>query len=286
VPAFYLKNFANNAGKLWVCDLKEGKTFVSTAEKVATIRDYYSGESARHEDDLEQRLSEIESDAAIQMRRALGGEMNIGPELTRLIAWMAARTEWVRRLYAHYDFKRYLLENFAELCELEMQPTGRNLPFHFHSSSGERVILALNQSRAYLEDSNWTLKCSQDQFLDLVRMQAYLFQKMHFPRFRWVRLAVPEGRSFITSDRPVSWDVLGQGWADFPAALKHPKMDLIFSLGTEVALMAGHDEANMLSSVITPSEFNRRVAARADRFLFGQARAHLEEALALMTKAN
>lgn len=280
VPKFYLKNFANQEGKLWVRDLKDGKLFQSTPEKIATIRDYYRGQEARHEDDLEEKLASIEGDAAPQFRKLIQGSTDIGPEMARFIAWMGARTAWVRRLFDDFNFKGYLLDNFEELCKIEREQAGRNLPFSFHSSTGDRIAVPLSLARPQLENSEWKLEMSKDQFLDLVRMQAYLFQTVHLPRFQWVRLGSPVGRRFITSDRPVSWDVLSQGWQDYPVAMKHPQMDLIFPVSPKVALMAGHDRAHMLGSSITAPEFNQRVAAKAEQFLYAQDRTDLLDASA------
>jgi len=275
VPRFYLENFADHKQQLWTCDLKDRRIFKSNPRDAATYRDFYRGDQARHEDDLERKLSTIESDAAPHLKRFLHGSLEIGDELLRFIAWMAARTMWLKRLFAQFDFKEYLKENFEELCNVECDPKGRALPFDF-CSKGQIRQLQISQSKPYLEDPNWTIEMSQDQFLDMVRLQAYCFRTMHFPLLKWFSVQAPPGRRFITSDRPVSWDVLSNGWTDLPSVLKHPLVDLILPLSPEVLMMAGHDQASMNALQVTPDELNSRIAQRAERFLFARSEEDFE----------
>jgi hypothetical protein len=274
VPVFYLRGFCNAKDKLWVLDRKDRKIFQSSPKNVAVVRDFYTGESAIHEDNLEKKLSSIESDAAPQLRSLLRGEKDIGPEFIRLIGWMMARTGWISRLVDPYGFKGYLLRNFDELCQADTK--GRALPIAFRGPADEITVQPLNLARTYLEDPAWSVVMSQDMLLDAIRMQAWCFQTMHLPRFKWVTLSPPAGQRFITSDRPVTWDVNDNGFHDFPATLKASEVDLIFPLSPEKALMGGYSETSMLQITITATELNDRVARRTDRFLFANDRSDLE----------
>jgi hypothetical protein len=276
VPAFYLRHFADSRGQLWCLDKKTRKIYASSPTKAATGRDFYRGETAVHEDDLEKRLAAIESAAAPHLRSLIDGKVNISPEVARFLAWMMARTGWLRELPGHYEIKEYLNENFEELSNADDGDKGRPLPFVFRNSSDDVVSVSFRHSRKYLESSDWKLEMTQDQFLDVVRLQAYLFQTIHFSRLKWVTVRPPDGQRFITSDRPATWDVMSFGWNSFPAVLKHPDVDLIFPVSPYVSLMGGHDQASMLGLSITPSEINSRISYRANRFLYAQEKADLE----------
>jgi hypothetical protein len=104
----------------------------------------------------------------------------------------------------------------------------------------------------------------------MVRMQARLFQTKHFVNLHWVRLKPPSGRRFITSDRPVNWDIKDFGMHNVPYTLTLPEVDLLFPVGPQLALKAGHNQKEMLASTITPTTFNRRMRQRADRFIYAQ----------------
>lgn len=137
VPVFYLNHFVNiQTNKLWVRDLKEKKTFKASPRDVANLRDYYAGEKARHTDDLEQKLATIEGDAAAPLRALLNGGLEspaeLPPEVTRFIAWLAARSEWVRKLP----------NNYKDSCSRGSTSFVKRNAFHkdenFHSLSARR----------------------------------------------------------------------------------------------------------------------------------------------------
>lgn len=279
IPAFYLRSFADQRGRIWSLDMKTLKLFPTTPEKVATVRDYYRGDHAKHEDDLEKRLATVESNAAPHLKALIAADVDLPPDFARFVAWMMARTDWVRRLHAHFDFKRYYRENFEEFCKIDDGRKGRPLPLKFHNGLNEVVSVPFKDSRKYLESLDWELELSQDEFLDMIRMQAYCFETIHFPRLEWVSIRPPAGKRFITSDRPGSWDVLARGWQDFPAALKHPDVDLIFPVSPHIVLMAGHSQTSMLRSYITTRDVNNRIALRADRFLYAQEEVDLKSFL-------
>jgi uncharacterized protein DUF4238 len=267
VPAFYLRNFVRQgSNKLWVRDLKTGNIHASTPTKAGTMRDYYRGAGARHEDDLESRLGGIESDAAPRLRH-LFERAEVMPELARFIPWLAARTEWVRRIYQH-GLGEFILANYGALKE-KGGDGGRELPFLFvHTGTGEKRVVELERAPEYLRDNNWSLRIHQDQFLDCIRIQAHIFATDLFPRMKWIKLTAPSGYRFITADRPVFWDGLDEQFKDQPSALRHPDVKLIVPLSTSFALLAGHDLDLMFSRGISVGEVNRLAMRRAERFLY------------------
>jgi hypothetical protein len=86
---------------------------------------------------------------------------------------------------------------------------------------------------------------------------------------KWVRASVPYDHRFVTSDRPVSGDILGTGIGDYPAALRHPLAELTVPMTADFALVAGHDHSAILARTWTVEEINLRTAAAAERFIYG-----------------
>ena len=194
---------------LWVGDIHTQKTYLANISDVGVVKDFYAGEGGRHKDDL---------DAAPDLRRFLAGHSDVSPNLTTFIAWLAARTLWLRR---------WVQEGFP----------------------AQRV--------------------TQDQHPDALWLQARLFETEHFPKMNWIRARAPIGHYFITSDRPVCWDILGVGAKNSPAALRHHWVELTLPLGVSCALVAGHGHESRSWNV---DEINERTCAGAERFIYGHSK--------------
>ena len=273
VPKFYLRGFcAPGSERLWVGDIRTQKVYPAHVSDVGVVKDIYAGDSGPHEDELEERLAEIEGNAAPELRDFLAGDSDVEENLTRFIGWLAARTMWLRRMTQENlpTFIRTNKEVFREIVGQEIRP------FDFeHLSSGRRERLPLGEALSRIDDPSWQLRVTQDQHLDAIRMQAHLFQTQHFPTLKWLRARAPSGYSFITSDRPVCWNILDAGVGDSPAALRHPFAELTVPLGKHCALVAGHGTHNRGWNV---NEINERTCDGAERFIYG----HSEGAVSLL----
>ena len=280
IPKFYLKLFCEKESeRIWVGDIKIQKVYVANVSKVGVETDAYAAEAGEHEDDLEERLSRIESDAAPGLR-AYGAEgADVTPELGRFIAWLAARTGWVRR-WAENGLPNFLLTTDTQLLrDLDATDSPDERPFEFvNVETGHRERVPLPVAMERVSDPRWKLVITQDQSLDVIRLQAYIFQSDHFPKLKWTRACAFR---FVTSDRPVSWDILHAGLHDTPAALRHPLAELIVPLRLDCALVAGHDHEAILSQLWTVPEINRRTTLTADRFIYGSRQQDVEELLSL-----
>jgi hypothetical protein len=217
VPRFYLRGFCESqTDRLSVGDIRLQKCCRANITNVAVEKDFYASEADPHEDDLEYRLSNIESDAAPKLKQFTLKIADVSPELGRFIAWLAARVTWLRRT-TEEQFPAFALANQKLLQELVGHETR---PFEFeHEISGKRERISLTDTLERINDKGWRLRVTQDQHLDAIRLQAHLFGSEHFPSMKWVRASAPYGHRFVTSDRPVSWDILGAGVGDYPAAL-------------------------------------------------------------------
>jgi hypothetical protein len=267
VPRFYLRGFCEpQTDRLWVGDIRLQKCHRANITKVAVEKDFYASEYGSHEDDLEQRLSRIEGEAAPKLNDFTLGGRDIGPELGRFIAWLAARTTWLRRT-TQERFPDFLFANQASLRAVVGSETR---PFEFeHKVSGRRERVSLSDASQRINDKGWRLKVTQDQHLDVIRLQAHLFRSDHFPRMKWARAIAPYGRRFVTSDRPVCWDILGAGVGNSPAALRHPLAELTVPMTADIALVAGHDHSAILAGIWKVDEINQRTVASAERFIYG-----------------
>lgn len=164
-------------------------------------------------------------------------------------------------------FAEFLRENAHMLSTMNGQ---REPVFEFeHRSSGRTESVSLEKALALVSDNEWQVRLSQDQFLNAVRIQAHIFASEHFPRLRWIKLIAPNGLRFVTSDRPVSWEIPGLGLKDTPATLKSAKVELIVPISRGVALLAGHRLNEMLNRGMTVPEFNQRIFRSAERYIYG-----------------
>lgn len=283
VPKFYLRGFCNDPNdRIWVGDLKIQKIYKTKLTRASVVNDAYAAEEGIHEDILEDRLSRIESDAAPIIQEFTLMEHDVTPELGRFIAWLAARTGWMRR-WAEEGLPRSLRENAASYLALaKSEESAFERPFEFvHIETGRRERVPLTVALQRVHDDAWNLAVTQDQHLDMIRLQAHIFLSDHFPRLKWIRLLAPVGYRFVTSDRPVCWDILGAGLGNYPGALRDHLVELTVPLRSECALVAGHDHAAILSQVWTVDEINRRTTAGADRFIYGSTEEDVQRLLPL-----
>lgn len=74
VPKFYLRGFCEpGTERVWVGDIRTLRTYQAHIAKIGVVKDFYAAKSGDHEDDLELRLSGIESDAAPELRKLVSG---------------------------------------------------------------------------------------------------------------------------------------------------------------------------------------------------------------------
>ena len=191
VPKFYLRGFSQGQDqRLWVGDLRSQKTHISNVRDAAVDTSFYEEKVGPHEDNLEERLSKIESDAAPHLREFLRGYSQITPEIGRFISWLAARTCWLRR-EMNEKFPAYLLSNRSALRDY----IGFELrPFRFENrQTGVVIHVSLETALDRISNPDWQMEVTQDQYLDMIRLQAHLFRSKHFPTLNWIRAKAPHG---------------------------------------------------------------------------------------------
>ena len=86
------------------------------------------------------------------------------------------------------------------------------------------------------------------------------------PAFDLALLTAPDGWHFVTSDRPVVWFLPSRGYADSPAALKEPDVQLTVPLDARHAFV-GFGQLPQADMRITVDDVNGRTVGYAERFV-------------------
>ncbi len=176
---------------------------------------------------------------------------------------------WYRSLVEE-DFPRYLrrMAFGEEPVPDRTDPTAYLLT---HQATGEQAWLPLPEILAAVRSGLWQPSLSRLHYVELLRVQAWYFQFRHFPALVWTLLDAPPGYAFVTSDRPVVWYIPDKGFADSPAVLKHPEVELTVPLSAKTALLASAAPLAPATQV-HPNGINIRTIAFAERFVAAPSR--------------
>jgi len=291
VPKFYLSGFVAPGSEreqnpyVWVGSLTTGEITKRSPKNISISRGLYDGCGGFEEPDasIEAHLAKIESAASSAIRKfaatRIGGGGPIPAEITRFLAWQAARTPgWMELVQRWANQSPWDPE--AEV--VEPPPQGfdgirdrmRPMCLEDPNTGTQREVMSEHEFHA-LRGQGWRWIIRRDDHLELLHLQAWYFQARHFPRLSWVRLQPSGGEYFITSDRGVAW--LADGYADTsPAALRHPTAQVVAPLTRTIALVGRHGTATL---GVTPREVNRFVAFAASGWIAGPTSDVVRQAL-------
>lgn len=290
VPKFYLNGFVAPGSEherdpfVWVGSLTTGEITKRSPKNISISRGLYDGRGGFEELDatVEAHLSKIESAASSAIRKfaatKIGRGHPIPPEITRFLAWQAARTPGWMELEQRWANEPW----WEDTGVVEPPPDGfdkirgrmRPLCLENPSTGERRAVTAENEFYA-LRRSGWKWRLQKDDHLELLHLQACYFQVRHFPRLAWIRLQPPDGEYFITSDRSVAW--LADGYADTPPnALRHPAAQVVAPLTRSLSLVGRHGTAELR---VTPSEVNRFIAFASSDWIAGPTADVVRQAL-------
>ncbi len=291
VPKFYLNGFAAAESDdradpfVWIGSLMTGEIARRSPKNISIARGLYDGPGGLTDRDatIEAHLAKIESAASTAIRKFsmtdMGQSTTIPPEISRLLAWQAARTPGWMKLVQQWA-SEIPFDSASEV--VEPPPPGlediisRNRPLCLEDPKTRvrREVVDEGEFHAYRK-RGWKWVMRADDHLEALHIQAWYFQARHFPRLSWVRLQAPAGESFITSDRGVAW--LVDGYADTsPAALRHPTAQVVATLTRKMALVGRHGTAALQ---VTPREVNRFVAFGASQWIAGPTSNVVRQAL-------
>jgi len=289
VPKFYLDGFTASESTehvspfLWIGSLTTGVIFQRSPKNFSIVRGLYDGQGGLSgpNESIEAHLANIESSASIAIRRFTATKgVPIAPEISRFLAWQAARTPgWIKLVQQWVD--EFSSDSHHEI--VEPPPSGfenidnRMRPLCLEDSkTGARQEVIDEEEFNALRKKGWKWVLRRDDHLEALHIQAWYFQVRHFPRLSWVRLDAPDGEFFITSDRSVAW--LADGYADtLPAALRNPTAQVVAPLTKKVALVGRHGTDRL---DVTPREINRRIAFLASEWIAGPTSDIIQQAMA------
>jgi hypothetical protein len=290
VPKFYLHGFVAPEAEgsrdpfVWIGSLTTGEITRRSPKNISIARGLYDGQGGFAESDatIEAHLAKIESAASVAIRKfaatKIGESGPIPPEITRFLAWQAARTPGWMEVEQQWANEPWDPENEV----VEPPPQGfenvgnrmRPMCLEDPKTGARREVTVEEEFHAYRKQG-WKWIFRRDDHLELLHMQAWYFQVRHFPRLSWVRLQPPDNEFFITSDRSVAW--LADGYADTPpAALRHPRAQVFAPLTRKVALVGQHGGRKL---DVTPREINHRVAFAASDWIAGPTSDVVRQAL-------
>jgi hypothetical protein len=291
VPKFYLSGFVAPESErvrnafVWVGSLTTGEIMKRSPKNISISRGLYDGCGGFSEPEItiEAHLAKIESAASSAIRKfaatRIGDGGPIPSEITRLLAWQAARTPgWMDLVQSWANEPPSDPENES----VESPPPGfeniehRPRPMCLEDpSTGVRREVMAEQEFYALRRQGWKWIIRRDDHLEMLHLQAWYFQVRHFPRLSWVRLQSPDREYFITSDRSVAW--LADGYADTPpAALRHPTAQVVAPLTRSIALVGRHGSGTL---GVTPREVNRFIAFAASGWIAGPTSEVVRQAL-------
>ncbi len=291
MPRFYLNDFITPGSEhehdpfVWVGSLTTGEVTKRSPKNISISRGLYDERGGFEEPDaiIEAHLAKIESAASSAIRKfaatKIGDGRPVPAEITRFLAWQAARTPGWMEVVQRWA-NEPPLDPQAEI--LEPPPDGfdkirhRMRPMCLEDpNTGDRREVTSEDEFYALRRLGWKWILRRSDHLEMLHLQAWYFQVRHFPRLSWVRLQPPDGEYFITSDRSVAW--LADGYADTPpAALRHPTAQVVAPLTRKIALVGRHATA---APSVTPREVNRFVAFAASGWIAGPTADVVHQAL-------
>lgn len=292
VPKFHLSGFLAPESEqdrdpfVWLGSVTTGEIKRRSPKNISIARGLYDGAGALdgQNETIEARLAQIESDASLAIRKfaatPVGESRSLPPEITRFLAWQAARTpgwmeleqRWVND--PPFDPKAEPVEPPPPGFE-KIRDRLRSLTLEEPRTGVRHEVTTKDEFDAYRQ-RGWKFVLSREDHLEMLHVQAWYFQVRHFPRLSWIRLQPPDGQFFITSDRCVAW--LVDGLADTPpSALRHPAAQVVAPLTRHVALLGRHGTGALN---VTPREVNRLIACLASDWVASPANDIVHQALA------
>jgi len=275
---------------LWQGWVSDGSVRRRAPKNVGTERLLFDGPGglADGEADLEAFLSrEVEGPAAVAMKEfcarhpSHAAALGIPPALMRYLAWAAARSLPMMRLFS--DWAR-TDGQFQGQQLVEPPPEGllaasalKRPVAMTHPVFGEREWPPESDFDR-LADEGWVPDYRDPaNFLESVHIQAYYFQVRFFPRFRWFTLRPPQNEFFVIADRAVGW--AADGFVDAPpSCLRDPSAYVLAPLSRDLLLVGCHTGEPW---EVTPARINGVIACWAHEWIAGPTRCVVEDALSL-----
>ena len=205
VPRFYLKNFVNDKGYLWVYDRQEDTYSEQRPEHTAVQKDYYTikDKHGNKDTEIEKLFSMIESKASAVIKKIVSG-VSINQEdkdnLALFISCQMARVpEYEKRI--------------ADATEESMKATGRLLVYSVERA--EEIIKQSTKNKSnkgsntltpqalfdFIQGGQYKISFSKEWSLGTMLQSAHRLSG-YFAKMDWLILYAPNKHFFIISDNP------------------------------------------------------------------------------------
>ncbi len=298
ISQFHLKQFTDPDSLslkdpwLWIGSVSEGVVYRRAPKKVATKRELFDhpGCFADRDRSVECFLAnEVEGPASVAMRemcsRAPGSGGDIRPELSRYLAWAAARSLPMQTLFADWASTYRGLKD-AVLAESPPDGLLQAKEIHedhalAHAVHGKQVFPASSDFDALVADGWYPDPTDPATFAQMVHVQAYYFQVRFFPRLKWFMLHAPPEDFFVIADRAVGW-VADTVINAPPSALRDPSAYVLAPLSRNLVLVGRHDDSPWS---VTPQQVNAVVACWSSEWIAGPTESTVAAALEARRRA-
>lgn len=283
VSQFHLRQFVDPDSMsqrdpwVWRGTLPDGPVQRRAPKNVGTKRLMFDGRGGLADPDstIESFLAnEVEGPAAEALKqvcsRPPGAGGDIPPELTRYLAWAAARSLPMKSL-----FEIWSADHGNESMSIEEEPpdwladaSALDTPVAMvHPHHGERVFSDAHQAVAATQEGWMPDLRDRTNFLEVLHVQAAYFQTRFFPRLDWFFLGPPDGEFFVLADRAVGWIVDGQTDLS-PAHLRLDRAVMVAPL-SRGRLLVGKHGRDPWNPGPTTEQINAAIAGMADEWIVG-----------------
>lgn len=204
VPKFYLKNFADDEGKIHLFD-RPRKAFRSTSpDDLSIIKDYYTVlANGVKRYDIEQKLSEIESQAKPILDKLIAGNPLTSAEVDGLHYFLAVQSVRVPGFRdAAEQMEAEVIKRVADVMFSDPQRAKASMEISGEAGSGGFTPAVMVEMYQQYRDK-LTVEVDPHRSLEImVQTTDHLFESLR--RFsRLVVVQAPKDVLFITSDIPI-----------------------------------------------------------------------------------
>lgn len=284
VPQFYLKNFADDKGQIWVYDRQTKQYRHQNVSDTALVRHYYRVESkdGKYNTEVEKLLAEIEGLACVAIEKLKQGTTTLTEEEKANIAIFAAlqmtrvpdfekRTNEMQEKIIRKVYKRVFHSVEAARQEIE------KIKDEIDNVGGDVAEDMFN----FIQGDKYSIEVPrQNNIRRMLELASHT--ALYFIQMDWVLLRTERGGAFITSDNP---------FTIFPPKTYNPNTFLGSAVGiltpgarksipiSPRASLFMCDHGGRYAENIVPRDkmriFNDFYARTSDRFIFARDEALL-----------
>lgn len=283
VPEFYLRNFVDRCGLLYVYDKDGGGYRRQTAENTAVRNRFYgfTKPDGSYSDEIERSLLVLESEAKVILERWQEAGVRSSEDEIRLMA------QFLRVMYARVPGSVEAAKELLEISAIEFAKLLAERRDLIDQFLRERTSLRRVPSSA--EELIESLRNVEERFTILVNPKSALAQSLSVAPaiadqllgMNWCLCKAPADSFFLTSDTPVCVFCPGSKGALFGAGFGLPNAEVTFPISPSVCLRLDrrHHQHRIAGGHAFVRVVNNRMAVHAERYLISNSGTRSVEAL-------